>query len=268
MRMLFIPCAAFVVFSAVSARAEPVPDISRALVFVTGEREETRNPALLQGFRDVMVKMSGDSRLLAEPGLDTAFDPSAVTTFSYRDLMAGIPKHDEQGTRDRPFELTIDYAPEKIADALGSLGRKVWSADRPKLVLFIGVAIGPSHFIITDQGEPGSVQRQALLTSARRYGLPIAFPSRAALDAAGVTPASLEEPDVAALDGLAKLWGGDLAFAGHMRFSPDVLGWIAEWRVPADGTVYRWRIEGVNFDEAFRHAVRGTTRILSGNGAP
>jgi hypothetical protein len=119
-----------------------------------------------------------------------------------------------------------------------------------------------------NEGEPGSVQRQALLTAARRYGLPLLLPARAMLETAALRPEHLAQPDIAPLERIARDWGGDGAFIGHMRFSPEALGWIAEWRVSAGGRAHTWRIEGVNFDEAFRHAVRGSALILSGNGLP
>jgi uncharacterized protein len=250
------------------AQAEPIIDLYRARVFVTGERPETRDPALLQGYRDVMVKVSGDPRLLADKRLDENFRPDVVHTYSYRDLMAGIPKHDEQGTRDRPFEITIDYEPDKIAAALAALDHKAWYEDRPKVLLLIGVELGPSRFIIADEGEPGSVQRQALITSARRYGLPIVFPTRAMLEGSGLKADDLKTPDPKALEPLLKQAGADKLFAGHMVFSDQVLGWIAKWQLPEGTSSYRWGIEGVNFDEAFRNAVRGAAQALSGNGGP
>jgi hypothetical protein len=265
MRTSFL-CAMLAVLPLAFAHAEPVADLYRARAFVTGERPETRDPALLQGFADVMVKVSGDPRLLAEGKLDAAFDPSAVLTYSYRDLMAGIPKHDEQGTRDRPFEITIDYVPEKIDAALAAVGRKAWPADRPRVLLLIGVELGPSRFIIADEGEPGSVQRHALLTSARRYGLPVVFPTRA--QASRLTADDLKAPDADSLAHAMKEAGADRVLAGHMRFSDQVLGWIAQWQLPDGATTTRWGIQGVNFDEAFRNAIRGSVQALSGNGAP
>jgi uncharacterized protein len=272
MRRLFL-CAALAAcsFAAVlpeGSQAEPIVDLYRAHVFVTGERPETRDPALLQGYRDVMVKVSGDPRLLADKRLDASFDPSVVLTYSYRDLMAGIPKHDEQGTRDRPFELTIDYAPEKIADILAALDHKAWYEDRPRVLLLIGVELGPSRFILTDEGEPGSVQRQALTTSARRYGVPIVFPTRTMLEASGLTADALKNPDPKTLKPLLGQAKADRVFAGHMVFSDQALGWIARWQLAADDRTYRWGIEGVNFDEAFRNAIRGAAQALSGNGTP
>lgn len=260
-----LPFASFV---STGSRAEPVADLYRARIFVTGERQETRDPALRQGFLDVMVKVSGDPQLLTGDRPGASFGTSAVLTYAYRDLMAGIPKHDEQGTRDRPFELTIDYVPEKVDAALTALGRKVWNADRPRVLILIGVELGPSRFILTDEGEPGSIQRRALLASARRTGLPVVLPTRAMVEASGLTPEALKTGDPAAFGAAMTEAKADRVFTGHMQFSDAVLGWIAHWRLADGGIAYRWGIEGVNFDEAFRNAIRGTAQALSGHGTP
>ena len=42
-------------------------------------------------------------------------------------------------------------------------------------------------------------------------------------------------------------------------------GWGANWR-PAWQGDHRWQIRGVAFDAAFRNAMEGSARILSGHG--
>ena len=61
---------------------------------------------------------------------------------------------------------------------------------------------------------------------------------------------------------------GFQALAGSIVWSDKELGWIADWRLAANGATYRWQVRGVNFDEAFRVAIRGAAQILSGNGQP
>ena len=82
----------------------------------------------------VLVKVSGDPRLIGDPEVATLAGQAAtfVTDFAFRDRMAGIPVHDEQGTRDRPYDLTVRFDPAKIDAALRSLGREPWSASRPR----------------------------------------------------------------------------------------------------------------------------------------
>ncbi len=74
--------------------------------------------------------------------------------------------------------------------------------------------------------------------------------------------------DAASLGAAARTVGGDAALAGNLVWSERDLGWVADWRLAWGGGTFGWRISGVNFDEAFRSAVRGAAQVLSGNGEP
>src|SRR5690349_16801816 len=99
--------------------AEP-DDLYSSQAIVTGQGEKNRQP----GFRDcldrVLVKISGDQRLTKMPETDAlrAHAGDFVASFSYRDRLAGRPIHDEQGTYDRPHELTCHYDRKTIDDLL------------------------------------------------------------------------------------------------------------------------------------------------------
>ena len=45
-------------------------------------------------------------------------------------------------------------------------------------------------------------------------------------------------------------------------------GWKAVWDFDAKGQIHHWQIQNVNFDDAFRSAMRGAAQILSGHGEP
>jgi hypothetical protein len=87
---------------------------------------------------DVLIKVSGAERLAGDRRL-AAYKAKAkdfVTAFDYRDQFSGKPKRDEQGTRDRPFDLTVDFDKEKIDGVLKALGLKPWLSHRPVLAVF------------------------------------------------------------------------------------------------------------------------------------
>ena len=95
---------------------------------VTGKGEKNRQPGLRDCLDRVLVKVSGDQRL---PGLPEAEKlrrraGDFVASFSYRDRLAGKPIHDEQGTYDRPHDLTCRYDRKVIDDLLGKLGSRPW----------------------------------------------------------------------------------------------------------------------------------------------
>ena len=109
---------------------------------------------------------------------------------------------------------------------------------------------------------------ESLMAAAERVGLPMALPTEAALSQAGMSFDKFAIDDPGRFDAAAKTLGGDLGLVGRMTWNDQALGWIAEWRLRAEGKTYQWHIRGVNFDEAFRRATRGTVHVLSGHGQP
>jgi hypothetical protein len=254
-----------------AAAAGASPEFYRANTRVTGQTAEGRGPALVRCFTEVLVKVSGDARLLNDPRVGEAAKQAGalVRDFSYRDLMAGLPTNDEQGTRDRPYALTVSFDPAGIDAALGTLGRKPWTATRPRLVVLLGVRQGTASYMLTAEGSRGSVMRDALAESAERVGLRVHLPTEGAVAGLARPKGATWPPaDPRALDAAAKTAGGDVALAGRLVWSEAALGWVAEWRLTSEGRTHRWQLSGVSFDDAFRSAMRGAVQILSGHGPP
>jgi uncharacterized protein len=253
-----------------NATAATVEDLYQAQTILTGQGEEGRPQGFAECLRDVLVKVSGDPRLLNDVRV-TMLEPQAATLvrgFRYRDRMEGLPVHDEQGTRDRPYDLTVDFHPERIDAVLRSFGRAPWPAERPRVAIFLAVRnIAASYVFATDM-KRDTGQRESLLTAARRMGIPVALPTEAALASAALDLDTLWQADPASLGAATKGLGADIPLAGSIRFSDELHGWIADWRLAANGRTYKWQVRGVNFDEAFRSAMRGAAQILSGNGEP
>jgi hypothetical protein len=253
-----------------SAGAQDSTALYQSVAIVTGTGEVNRRLGLAQCLEDVLVKVSGDARLVGDRRVAALAKraETLVAKFRYRDRFAHRPINDEQGTRDRPHDLTVDFDPAKIDAELGRLGRRPWTATRPRLVVYIGVDNGAATYTLASDGERGADQREALAAAARQLALPITVPNEAGLAAAGATFPALAAIDPAMLDAAAKSAGGDQALVGRLMWSDQSRGWIAEWRLAFGGELYRWQIRGVSFDDAFRTAMRGAAQILSGNGQP
>ena len=102
---------------------------------------------------------------------------SFVKAFSYHDQFSGKPHRDEQGTRDRPYDLTVDFEEGKVDDILRALGLKPWLSHRPRLAVFVEMKQGPKNYIVTADGTQSDLQRDALLAAADRRGMDIVLPS-------------------------------------------------------------------------------------------
>ena len=245
-------------------------ELYQAKPIVTGTGEKNRQIGFAQAFEDVLVKVSGDPRLIGDPRVAQLAEDagSMVRNFSYRDRLEGIPIHDEQGSHDRPHDLTTIFAPEKIDAVLASLGSKPWSEQRPTITLFLGVQNGDQTFVLASDGERGIDMRDSLASASVKIAIPTTLPDSAALSTAGITQESLQASNRAILDSITKEAGGDYALVGSLVWSDEELGWIADWTIGVKGQDFKWQIRGVSFDDAFRNAIRGTAQVLSANGNP
>ncbi len=242
----------------------------QARTIVTGQRAETRIPGLKRCLAEVIVRVSGDQRLANAPGLEgfLAAAEEPVVSIGYRDLYAMRKIADEQGTRDRPYEMTVAYEPAKIDAILTAMGSKPWLGDRPRLAVFLAVHHIGSRYILTGTAEAGDLQRQSFQDAAWKYALEVVIPPEHRLQQAGFTVENLPDATLQQLRPLADASVGETPLLGLLAWDKAKLGWRARWRIEAGGGEQSWGIEGVNFDAAFRNAVGGAAQLLSGNGVP
>jgi hypothetical protein len=224
--------------------------IGRAVVTGTDNRDRPRGLGIC--LSEVLVKVSGDPNILSRPGIAIlkACAASMVTAISYHDRMSALPKHDEQGTRDRPFTLTATFDPARITRALVSLGATPWRGTRPQVFLAVAVSSYSGNFVLI-QGPTGgydqpNLMRSALSDAADRYALTVVLP------VTNKTPAP----------------AGALQVNGTLDWSDKDHGWITSWQAVWHGARTRWGERGVSFDEALAYALAGALGIASGHGPP
>lgn len=249
--------------------ADRPDDLYRVQAIVTGKGEKNRQ----LGFRDcldkVLVRASGDQRLLARPEIPTLRERAGdlVASFTYRDRLEGVPIHDEQGSYDRPHDLTCVFDKPKLDAFLGDLGSAPW-LERPRMVAVVGIhdMNGRDSVLASDStGARDTDMRTSLMASAERLALPLLLPTQEELGL--FTPDMISTADPALLGRIAKAAGGDVLLIGTIVWrDKGPPGWVASWRIAGQGA--GWGISGVGFDDAFRNGVGGAAQVLSGHEVP
>lgn len=270
MRLVWVHLALIYLTLTTQAVTQDIAALYQAQAIVTGTGEENRQIGFRLCLAQVVVKVSGDQQLLTRSGFVEAEAHAGdfVAQFRYRDRMEGIPVHDEQGTHDRPHDLTCIYDPATLDPLLGSLGGKPWLESRPRLAVFLAVENAKSRFVLTGDGEDSPYMRDSFEAAAIPIAMEVTVASRATFDAGRLDFTDLAAAGMEQLDRLARQAGADQALAGSIVWSDAELGWVADWRLASGGRAYAWQVRGVSFDEAFRVAMRGAAQILSGNGSP
>jgi hypothetical protein len=269
--MIRISILTALMFCTATMAAAAADDLYRAQTVVTGQGEANRLIGFAACLEDVLVKVSGAVKLAGDPRL-AAYQSRAgdfVKTHSYHDQMSGTPIRDEQGTRDRPYDLIVDFDEKKIDGLLETLGLKPWLSHRPSLAVFAEMEQGARMYMVTaDAGQSAVAPREALLAASAKRGMHIVLPSDAALVKWGIDGAELVKLPSAALAARSVELGGEVALVGRLKWDDQDLGWATEWQLEWQGRQHRWQLRGVTFDEAFRRAIGGAAQILSGNGDP
>lgn len=213
-------------------------------VIVTGTDLRSRPAGMAACFIDVLIKVSGDPTLRNDPRLPALAAHAAddASDFDYWDRMSGIAHHDEQGSSDRPYDLTVRFAPARIAAALRALGRAPWPDPRSALWLGVHVTGRGAPFDVTRSEPRAEGMRATLARTEAKYGMRVLLPGDPA--------------------------GPGVKLTGDLVLDEAALGWVIGWHLAWHGRAYAWGVRGVNYDEAFRDGVRGAMQILSGHGAP
>ena len=226
-------------------------DLFACREIVTGTDMRSRPEGLERCVRDVVVKVTGQPALADDPRtIAIASRASALAEdFAYVDRMSDIPHHDEQGTRDRPYDLIVHLDPERVTAALSEAGLRPWLV-RPALLVVVSVTKDGASFRLDADGDAGERQREAVLAAADRFGMRVVLPSAEQL-ATGRMPA---------------VRGGQVTLQGQLVWSEADFGWNASWRLGAGSAEANWEVRGVAFDDAFRSGVGGAAERLSGPG--
>ena len=256
------------VLCCVSTMAAAADQLYRAQTIVTGQGEVNRIVGFSVCLQDVLVKVSGALKLVGDPRLEEYKSHASdyVRAFSYHDQMSGTPTRDEQGTRDRPYDLIVDFDETRINDLLRTIGLAPWVSHRPVLAVFVEMEQGARQYIVTSDARQSDLQRDSLFAAAEKWGMSIVLPTTAGLDKSGISAARFSTLRSSTLASAVADQGGEVALVGHLEWVDRELGWATEWQMDWQGRSHRWQLRGITFDEAFRRGLGGAAQILSGNG--
>src|SRR5262245_3920654 len=125
-------------------------NLYRAQTIVTGTGEANRRIGFATCLEDVLIKVSGQLRLAGDKRLAPFKADAAkfVREFSYRDEKGGMPKNDEQGTRDRSFVLTAEFDEAAVNGVLAALGEKPGFSGGRLFAFFSGLHRGSGGYVV------------------------------------------------------------------------------------------------------------------------
>jgi hypothetical protein len=243
-------------------QAAAAENLYRAQTTVTGQGEENRLGGIERCFVDVLIKVSGSTRLANDSKVIAHMLEAGtfVESFAYIDQMSGTPKRDEQGTRDRPYDLIVDFDRDKINGLLFELNVLPWLSPRPVIAVVVRMNAGGATFPVSNDSRRSELQKEALLAAASKRGLQIVLPDAASLE-------KLDRSHSGMMLGRAVTaeLGAKVTLVGQLTWVDPELKWRADWRLLWQGRLHHWQVGATTFDEVFRLGLGDTLEILARN---
>ena len=243
--------------------AQNLASMYQAVAIVTGSDRRYRAMGMARCLRTVLAKVSGNPGLENDPRVERYAREANlfVASFDYGDQDAAYHVKDDQGTYDRPFNLTVRFVPAMIDGLLEQLGDRPWRGGRPVIVPVLAVRGVTTAYVLSSEAAGGIDQRNSLEEVASELGLHVRFPTDAELTDWGVTSRGFPSPSTEPPADWALV-------TGTLEFEPAVPGWTGSWKMRYQNRDSTWGVRGVNFDKAFQNLADGVAQIASGHGVP
>ena len=201
---------------------------------INDESEAGQAAAIRQAFRQVLVKAAGSEQRIADPALAQEIAAAADHMLSY-----GFRDRTDNGTPQR--WLQVQFSREAVERILARHNVPVWHAQRPRLLVWLGLEQGGERRIV----QPGTDDNYQTLVrhAADARGLPTQFPLMDLEDQRRLSAEQLGAQQVEPLRDASERYGADVVLAGLLR--EDVGGaWSGRWQLLDDGRQAAWNNAG------------------------
>jgi len=208
-----------------AARAETVKGLYEAEVPVAGQDEQSRAVAVDAGFRQVLLKVAGSSRVLDNPAVAAVLPRADSYLLQFYFTQISYPPRDS-GPAAEPG-LHVAFTPRAVNDILRRAGAPMLPPNRPATLLWLALDDGSGARLLS-RATDTAVADWIGFHAARR-AMPLLFPQMDLEDTTAVAPEQVWALDVLAPKQAAARYGVASVLVGKLVRGGDGV-WLGEWR--------------------------------------
>lgn len=267
MRGLLLCCfVAGLYLSSVGAHAVEVKNLFETEVAVEDQSTARRGDAFQAALGNVLIKLSGARDILTAPGAELIVQKAARYVRRYHyfdkplDKTAGGVSPQESPEAMKQLYISVEFDGEALQRALREAGLPVWSANRPQVLVWLGVMQGRHRFIVSE--DSGEQIGNLLMEAGRRRGVPLILPLMDLEDRRRVAFVDISAGFTDNLSQASERYNTGTILIGHMNIGRGG-DWAAEWTVLRDRVSTSWRESDVDLRQAIDSGVDGLADILA-----
>ena len=219
-----------------SAFAVKVDLLYQAQVAVTTQAPLERNAALPVALAQVLVKVSGNTRVADNPSVKSQLNTAGkiVQEFSYTAL-------DSSQASFPSYLLSVNFDPDAVNTILRNANVPIWGQGRPLVLVWVDVEKANRLPEIISNDSPTDVLT-AFQHEARLRGLPIVFPVMDITDLNQVSVKDVAAMTIPTVINASKRYGSEAILIG--RIAQGQAGFTSQWKLILKNNEWNWNMTG------------------------
>ena len=236
--IVFLFCAALL---APDVYAIKVSGLYQTALPVNDESSASRSAALKRALTQVLIKLTGDRNIAAQPGVNeiTKYPGNYVQQFRYR-----YPA-DSANPGNRTLELWVQFDEAVLTNAMREYGIPIWGKERPAILVWLADETNAGRGLVSFEESPEYLSIIDKAASVR--GVSLLFPLLDLKDTAGLSVSDIwggfKQPVLSA----SRRYRADVVLTGKISRVLSAL-WESQWTAYFDDRSIEWSSRGESVD--------------------
>jgi hypothetical protein len=252
MKNVVLCCIALVLLPT-AVFAVQVTNLYTAEIPVSNQTEVMRQQAEKQGLVQVLVKLTGDTKIDGRADIKHAIKEAShfVQEFSYQ------PGHHV----NYPFSLSLRYDPNMIQTLLQRAHMTPWGEDRPLILVWLANSTSEQGTELVGAHQSDKMA-QALLWQSQLFGLPLLFPELDLADTSQITVEDITRAAIPVVKEASKRYSAaKVLLIGKVH--PTDSGYFSDWHLVVDDQDWHWTATDKTEGDIATGILRQTMETLS-----
>ena len=237
-------------FAPATASAAVVEGLFEVDMPILDESKAIRRAALDDGLVEVLIRVSGDSKILEK--LKAPSSVNYVQQFGYS------TQDEDSGSSVTSQRLWVRYNETKVMNFLRQQTIPIWGERRNQAVIWLAVRDGGQRYILKD-GDVSQIKSK-VDEALHRRGIPASWPKNDALDQQAVRFADIWAGFAEPLKQASKRYSSGPVISGNMGWDGRV--WKGEWSLFIGDEIKKWRLSGHDYATLIARATDLTADIM------
>jgi hypothetical protein len=247
----------FILFWFTASHAVIVPALYSSQILVADYSATTRHQAFATALQQVLIKVSGNSKVITLPGIqdNMAQADSMVQSYSYSEQ--------EGSDNQKTLLLQVEFNAKAVQQILHDANQAVWNRDRPLVLVWLDITDPEGNSNLIDNNNPII---KILEDNAKLRGIPIILPLLDLDDLNNVTTNDIATNNLAAIKTASTRYNTNTILIGNIANLADGK-WQSEWTLLNNDATSNWTITNDDINQVLTNITDDVADTLAAHSA-